>query len=98
MTLNLKEALYLKGPELLHASGGRFDINQLLSADDTALVADSDKKLCRLVSKFGRVYKRKKLRVNVDKSKVMRCLRYVNTGKIVARLNGKPLEEVDRKF
>ena len=31
-----------KGPELLNANGGRFEINQLLFADDTALVADSD--------------------------------------------------------
>ena len=34
---------------------GRFEINQLLFADDTALVADSEEKLCRLVSEFGRV-------------------------------------------
>ena len=47
-------------------------------------MADSEK-LCRLVSEFGRVCERRKLRVNVGKSKVMR---YV-------RLNGEPLEEVD---
>ena len=29
-----------KGLELLSANGGRFEINQLLFADDTALVAD----------------------------------------------------------
>ena len=39
-----------KGLELLSANGGRFEINQLLFADDTALVADSEDKLCRLVS------------------------------------------------
>ena len=44
-----------KGLELLSANGGRFGINQLLSADDTTLVADSGEKLCRLVSEFGRV-------------------------------------------
>ena len=33
-----------KGLELLSANGGR-----LLFADDTALVADSEEKLCRLV-------------------------------------------------
>ena len=38
-----------KGLELLSANGGRFEINQLLFADDAALVADSEK-LCRLVS------------------------------------------------
>ena len=31
---------------LLSANGGRFEINQLLFADDTALVADSEEKLC----------------------------------------------------
>ena len=31
--------------ELLSANGGRFEINQLLFAD-TALVADSEEKLC----------------------------------------------------
>ena len=49
-----------KGLELLSADGGRFEINQLLFADVTALVADSEEKLCRLVSAFGRVYMRKK--------------------------------------
>ena len=34
-----------KGLELLSVNGGRFDINQLLFVDDTALVADSDEKL-----------------------------------------------------
>ena len=34
-----------KRQELLIANGGRFEINQLLFADDTALVADSEEKL-----------------------------------------------------
>ena len=63
-----------KGLELVSAMGSRFEINQLLFAADTALVADSEK-LCRLVSEFGRVCERRKLRVNVGKSKVMRCSR-----------------------
>ena len=67
-----------KGLELLSANGGRFEINQLLFADDTALVADSEEKLGGLVSEFGRVCERRKLRVNVGKSKVMRCSRYGN--------------------
>ena len=44
-----------KGLELLSANGGRFQINQLLFADDTAMVADLEEELCRLVSEFGRV-------------------------------------------
>ena len=54
---------------MLSANGGRFEINQLLFADDTALVADSEEKLCRLVSEFGRICERRKLGVNVGKSK-----------------------------
>ena len=34
-------------------------IDQLLLADDTRLVADSEEKLCRLVSEFHRVCKRR---------------------------------------
>ena len=48
-----------KGLELLRANGGRFEINQLLFADDTASVADSEVKLFRLVSEFGKVHMRK---------------------------------------
>ena len=81
-----------KGLELLSSNGGRFEINQLLFADDTALVADSEDKLCRLVSEFGRVGERRKLRVNVGKSKVMRCTRYGNGDRMNVTLNGEPLE------
>ena len=41
-----------KGLELLSANDGRFEINQLLFADATALVAESEEKLCRLVCEF----------------------------------------------
>ena len=58
------------GLELLSANGGKFEINQLLLADDKALLADSEEKLCRLVSEFGRVCERRKLRANIGKSKV----------------------------
>ena len=83
-----------KGLGLLSANGGRFEINQQLFADDTALVANSEKKSCRLVSEFGRVCERK-LRVNVGKSIVMRCSRYGNGGRMLMILNSEPLEEVD---
>ena len=36
--------------KLLGANGGRLEINHLLFGDDTALVADSREKLCRLVN------------------------------------------------
>ena len=60
-----------KGMELLSTNGSRFEINHLLFADDAALVADSEEKLCRLVSEFGRVCERRKLRVNVGKNNVL---------------------------
>ena len=41
-------------------------------------MADSEEKLCRLKSEFGRVCERRKLKVNVGKSKVMRWSRYGN--------------------
>ena len=51
--------------------------------------------MCRLVSKFGTVCERRKLRVNVGKRKIMRSSRYGNGGRMHVILNGKPLEEVD---
>ena len=48
-----------------------------------------------LVSEFGRVCERRKLLVNVGKSKVMRCSRYGNLGRMRVSLNGEPLQEVD---
>ena len=84
-----------KGLELLSVNGGRFELNQLLFADDTALVADSEEKLCRLVSEFGRVRERKKVRVSVGKSKVTRYSRYSNGDRMYVILNGEPLEDVD---
>ena len=44
----------VRGLELLNVNGGWFEINLLLFADDTALVADSEE-LGRLVSEFGTV-------------------------------------------
>ena len=81
--------------ELLSVNGGRFEINQLLFADDTALVADSEEKLCRLVNELGRVCERRKFRVNVRKNIAMRCLGYENGGRIHVILNGKPSRELD---
>ena len=86
--------LLRKGLELQSANGCRFEEKQLLFADDTALVDDSEEKLCRLVSEFGRVCEIRKLRVNVGKSKFMRCSRYGTVCRIHVIQNGEPLEEV----
>ena len=47
------------------ANSGRFEINQILFADDTALVADSEEKLGRLLNEFGRDAKVESLRVKL---------------------------------
>ena len=47
------------------------------------------------MSEFGRVCERRKLRVNVGKSKLMRCSRHGNGDRMHVILNGEPLEEVD---
>ena len=82
---------------MLSANGGRFEINLLLFMYDTALVGDSEEKICRLVSEFARlsarVCERRKLRVNVGNSKVMTCSRYGNWSRMHVIINGEPLEE-----
>ena len=40
MVLEVNVRVLVKGLEMLSGNGGRFEINQLLFADDTALVAD----------------------------------------------------------
>ena len=47
------------------------------------------------MSEFGRVCERRKLRVNVGKSKVMKCSRYGNEGRMHVILNVGPLEDVN---
>ena len=49
----------------------KWEVSQLLFADDTVLAADSKKKLERLVEEFGRVCRTRQLKVNVAKSNVM---------------------------
>ena len=43
------------GLELLSVNGGRFEINQLLFADGSALVADWEEKMCKHLSAFDRI-------------------------------------------
>ena len=84
-----------KGLQLLSVNCGWFEINQLLFPDDTALVADSEIKFCRQVSEFDRISERRKLRMNVGKSKVMRCSSYGNGRRMPVIFNDEPLKEVD---
>ena len=70
-------------------------VNQLLFADDTVLVAESEEDLQKLVTEFERVCTRRKLKVNVAKSKVMRSTRANDRAETRISMNGEQLEEVD---
>ena len=47
-----------RGLKLVDGNENEWELNQLLFADDTVVVADSEKKLCQLVTEFGRVCER----------------------------------------
>ncbi len=57
-------------------------------------MADSEGRLRQLVEEFGRVCKRRKLKVNGSKSKVMKCTRLVDGRGMNVALNGEVLEQV----
>ncbi|XP_069947548.1 RNA-directed DNA polymerase from mobile element jockey isoform X1 [Cherax quadricarinatus] len=71
-----------------------WELSQLLFADDTGLLGDSEEKLQRLVDEFGRVCKRRKLKVNTGKSKVMRITKRLGDERLDIRLEGESMEEV----
>jgi len=83
-----------RGCEMVHGNE-TWHLSQLLFADDTALVADSEERLSMLVKEFGRVCDRRKLNVNVGKSKVMRCANDARMGSMNVVLKGQVLEEVN---
>ncbi len=67
---------------------------QLLFADYTALVADSQVRLKQLIEEFGKMCEGIQLKINESKCKVMRCTRMVDGRKRNVALNGKLIEEV----
>ena len=81
-----------RGLKLVDGNDSEWELNQLLFADDTVVVADSERKLCQLVTEFGRVCERRKLRLNVGKSKVIRCTRNEGGARLNVILNGEALE------
>ena len=85
-----------RGLKLADGNDNEWELNQLLFADDTVVVADSKRMLCQLVAEIGRVCERRKLRVNVGKSKVMRCTKNEDGARLNVMLNGVVLEEVDQ--
>ena len=83
-----------RGLKLVDGNDNEWELNQLLFADDTVVVVDCERKLCQLVTEYGKVFERRKLRVNVGKSKVMRCTRNEDGAGLNAMLNGEALQEV----
>ena len=57
----------------------------VLFADDTALLANSEEKLCKLLKSLL-VCGTTKMRANVGKYKITRCSMYVNVGRSDVRL------------
>ena len=68
-------------------------ISDLLYADDVVFVAESERELRELIDKFNRVCKRRGLKVNADKSKVM-IMGGTEDDKCEIKLNGQVLEHV----
>ena len=60
----------------------------MLIADNTVLVADSKKKLEKLVDEFGRVCRRGKLKLSVTKSNVMQSTRDGSVGEMNIKIDG----------
>ena len=85
-----------RGLKLVDGNDNEWELNQLLFADDTVVVTDSERKLCQLVTEFGRVCERRKLQVNVGKSKFTRCTRNEDGARLNVMLNGEVLEEVEQ--
>ena len=60
------------GVNLVGVDGRGWELCQVLFADHTTLVADLEDKLQKLVEEFGRVCEKRKVKVNMNRSKVMR--------------------------
>ena len=83
------------GVNLVGVDGRGWELCQVVFVDDTALVADSKDNMQMLVEEFGRIFERRKLKVNVNNSEMMHCSRQVDGGRLNMSLNGEMLEEVD---
>ena len=73
-------------------NGAEWKVPCLLYADDLVLCGESEESLSRLVERFGRICKRRGLKVNVDKSKVMVIGKERTPCRIL--LDGEQLEQV----
>ena len=62
--------------------------------DDTVLVADSEEKLSSLLTEFRWISERRKLKINVEKSKVLKSSVNREQELLKGRLGSEELEEV----
>ena len=62
--------------------------------DDTVLVADSEEKLSSLLTEFRWISERRKLKINVEKSKVLKSSVSREQELLKRRLGSEELEEV----
>ena len=70
-------------------------IEWLMFADDTVLHDGDEKKLQRLVNQFGIVWKKRKLTVNVEKSKVMKGTKNRDQNELNIRFDGRRMKAVN---
>src|SRR5678815_2962777 len=73
-------------------NGREWRVSYLLYADDLVLCTESEESLRGLVERFGRVCKRRVLKINVDKSKVMVVSE--DSPQCEVMLDGEQLEQV----
>ena len=85
--ITLGRGLGMKGE-----NGCEWKVSQLLFADDTALVVSTEERLQRLIDEIRVMCERRKLRVNVVKSKVLVCGREGGRAEMRVWLNWKLLE------
>ena len=81
-----------KGVRLEH-SGYEWRINSLIYADDTVLLAETEEGLRRMVGEFDKVCWRRKLKVNVSKSKTMVVSRKEGQ-RVDVEVQGERMEQV----
>jgi len=74
----------------------RWKMRMILFADDTVLMADSERELQVLIECYDRVCKTKNVNINVGKSKVMKCRKNGGMDGMDIRLNGRAMEQVDK--
>ena len=90
----MKVRILGRGAQLVGDGEEKWEVSQLLFADDTVLVAYSKRELGKLVEEFSRAYKKRILKVNVAKNKVMRSVRDGIVGEMNIMMDAQVLEKV----